>query len=45
MVKEEKSEHRPIYYINKVLQGAEAKYLTIEKFSFIVITRKMKPYF
>lgn len=47
MMKEENCEHRPIYYTNKVLQGAGVKYFAIEKFAYtiFVAARKMKSYF
>lgn len=47
MVKEKRDEHKPIYYMSKVLQGVETKYFTIEKFAYamVIIVRKMKPYF
>ena len=36
-----------IYYISQAFQGAEAKYLRIEKIAFvlIVVSHKLRPYF
>lgn len=47
MVKEVEDDHRPIYYVRKVLQKAETRYSTIEKFAYMVViaTRKTKAYF
>lgn len=42
MVKEEKGNHRLIYYIIRVLQGAEVRYFTIKKFAYTVITAAKK---
>lgn len=47
MVKDERGEHNPIYYMIKFLWGAKIRYSIIEKFAYVVViaTRKMKPYF
>lgn len=47
MVKEERGEHRQIYYVNKVLQWAKTKYSTIDKFAYtiVIVAKKIKPYF
>lgn len=37
MVKEEEDRHRLNYYVSKVLQEMEAKYSTIEKFSYAIV--------
>ena len=38
---------KPVYYVSKVLHGAELNYLVIEKFVLAMITasRKLRPYF
>ena len=40
-------QHRPVYYISHVLQGAELRYLRLEKFAYAVVlsTRRLRPYF
>ncbi|XP_074377026.1 uncharacterized protein LOC141718544 [Apium graveolens] len=47
LVKEEKKLQKPVYYISKVLHGAELNYSTTEKFALALITasRKLRPYF
>ncbi|XP_074337389.1 uncharacterized protein LOC141674577 [Apium graveolens] len=47
LVKEEQKLHKPIYYVSKVLHGAELNYSTTEKFALALITvsRKLRPYF
>lgn len=47
MVKEEKSKNKLIYYVSKVLKGAETRYSIIEKFAYavVIVAKKMKPYF
>lgn len=47
LVKEEKKVQKPIYYVSKVLHGAELNYSTTEKFALALITasRKLRPYF
>ncbi|KAL0286500.1 UNVERIFIED_CONTAM: hypothetical protein Sangu_2730200 [Sesamum angustifolium] len=47
LVRAEGKEHQPIYYANKVLQGAESKYPPIEKLTLALImaARKLCPYF
>ena len=37
----------PVYYVSQAFQGAEPKYLRIEKIAFalIVTSRKLRPYF
>ena len=47
LVKQEDKVQKPIYYVSKVLHGAELNYSTIEKFALAMITasRKLRPYF
>ena len=45
--REESKVQKPVYYVSKVLHGAELNYSVIEKFSLAMITasRKLRPYF
>ncbi|KAL0355253.1 UNVERIFIED_CONTAM: Transposon Tf2-12 polyprotein [Sesamum radiatum] len=47
LVRQEGRELQPVYYVNKVLQGAEIKYSQIEKLAFalVVAIRKLRSYF
>ena len=47
LVKQEDKVQKPIYYVNKVLHGAELNYSAIEKFALamIIASRKLRPYF
>ncbi|KAK3036149.1 hypothetical protein RJ639_029886 [Escallonia herrerae] len=47
LVREQDNKQLPIYYVSKVLQGAELRYPDTEKlaFSFLVAARKFQPYF
>ncbi|KAL0434622.1 UNVERIFIED_CONTAM: hypothetical protein Sradi_0170100 [Sesamum radiatum] len=47
LVRVEGKEHQPVYYVSKVLQGAEQKYPPIEKLALALImaVRKLRPYF
>ncbi|KAL0407721.1 UNVERIFIED_CONTAM: Gag-Pol polyprotein [Sesamum radiatum] len=47
LVRQEKREHHPVYYVSKVLQGAEPRYSQIEKLALSLVTaaRKLRPYF
>ncbi|KAL2226380.1 UNVERIFIED_CONTAM: Retrovirus-related Pol polyprotein from transposon, partial [Sesamum indicum] len=47
LVREEAGNQNPIYYVSKMLQGAESKYLEIEKLALalVVTARKLQPYF
>ncbi|XP_074374210.1 uncharacterized protein LOC141714597 [Apium graveolens] len=47
LVKEEQKLQKPVYYVSKVLHGAELNYSTTEKFTLALITasRKLRPYF
>ncbi|XP_050214050.1 uncharacterized protein LOC126665324 [Mercurialis annua] len=47
MVREEDGKLKPIYYISRVLKGAETRYPKIEKMAFAVVTttKKLKYYF
>ncbi|KAL2228827.1 UNVERIFIED_CONTAM: hypothetical protein Sindi_1862400 [Sesamum indicum] len=46
-VEEENREHQPVYYVSRMLQGAESRYSQIEKLALSLITaaRKLRPYF
>ena len=47
LIKEESKVQKPIYYVSKILHGAEINYSTIEKFALALImaSRKLRPYF
>ncbi|KAK3007588.1 hypothetical protein RJ639_013333 [Escallonia herrerae] len=47
IVRNQNSKHLPIYYVSKVLQGAELRYLDTEKLAFalLIAARKLRPYF
>ena len=47
LIKEEDKVQRPVYYINKVLLGAETRYLRIEKLAYalIIAARRLRHYF
>ncbi|KAL2237241.1 UNVERIFIED_CONTAM: Retrovirus-related Pol polyprotein from transposon opus [Sesamum indicum] len=47
LVRKENREHRPVYYISRMLQGAESRYSQIEKLALSLITaaRKLRLYF
>ncbi|KAK3012405.1 hypothetical protein RJ639_012054 [Escallonia herrerae] len=47
LVREQDSKQFPIYYVSKVLQGAELRYPTTEKLAFalLIAARKLRPYF
>ncbi|XP_010496006.1 PREDICTED: uncharacterized protein LOC104773139 [Camelina sativa] len=47
LVREERGEQRPIYYVSKSFTGAESRYPMMEKLALAVVTsaRKLRPYF
>ncbi|XP_024016328.1 uncharacterized protein LOC112089807 [Eutrema salsugineum] len=47
LVREDRGEQKPIFYISKSLHGSEYRYPTLEKFAFTVVisARKLRPYF
>ncbi|KAL2240129.1 UNVERIFIED_CONTAM: Retrovirus-related Pol polyprotein from transposon [Sesamum indicum] len=47
LVREEASNQNPVYYVSKMLQGAESRYSEMEKLALalIVTARKLRPYF
>jgi RNase H-like domain found in reverse transcriptase len=47
LVREEKDEQRPIYYVSRILRDAKTRYPPIEKLAFvpIITSRKLRPYF
>ncbi|KAK3028025.1 hypothetical protein RJ639_040024 [Escallonia herrerae] len=47
LIREQDGKQLPIYYVSKVLQGAELHYPDAEKlaFSLLVAARKLRPYF
>ncbi|KAL0416592.1 UNVERIFIED_CONTAM: Transposon Ty3-G Gag-Pol polyprotein [Sesamum latifolium] len=47
LVRAEEEEHQLVYYVSKVLQGAELNYSPIEKMALalVVAARKLRPYF
>ena len=47
LIREEGKKQLPVYYISQAFQGAESRYLRIEKIAFalIVVSRKLRQYF
>ncbi|KAL0885917.1 hypothetical protein Bca101_009900 [Brassica carinata] len=47
LIREERGEQKPIFYVSKTLLDAETRYPLMEKLAFAVITsaRKLRPYF
>ncbi|XP_048622631.1 uncharacterized protein LOC125591812 [Brassica napus] len=47
LIREERGEKKPIFYISKTLLDAETRYPLMEKLAFAVVTsaRKLRPYF
>ncbi|KAL0440513.1 UNVERIFIED_CONTAM: hypothetical protein Slati_2534300 [Sesamum latifolium] len=47
LIREEDGKQLPIYYVSKVLNGAEGRYTPIEKIALalVVTTRRLRPYF
>ncbi|KAL2254676.1 UNVERIFIED_CONTAM: Retrovirus-related Pol polyprotein from transposon [Sesamum indicum] len=47
LIKEEGKMQNPVYYVSKMLQGAETRYAEIEKLALAVVVtaRKLRPYF
>ncbi|KAL0440091.1 UNVERIFIED_CONTAM: Retrovirus-related Pol polyprotein from transposon.6 [Sesamum latifolium] len=47
LIKEEEGLQKPIYYVSKVLHGAEQRYPEVEKLALalIITARKLRPYF
>ena len=47
LVRDEGGSQRPIYFISRAFRGAEERYPRMEKlaFAFIIVERKLKPYF
>ena len=47
LVREEKNEQVPIYYVSKVLRGVEQRYPVIEKIAYAVVisAARLRPYF
>ena len=47
LIQKENKVQLPVYYVSQAFQGAEPKYLRIEKIAFalIVTSRKLRPYF
>ncbi|KAL2235761.1 UNVERIFIED_CONTAM: Retrovirus-related Pol polyprotein from transposon [Sesamum indicum] len=47
LVREEGGQQNPIYYVSKMLQGAELRYTEMEKLALalVVTARKLRPYF
>ncbi|XP_031127679.1 uncharacterized protein LOC116029776 [Ipomoea triloba] len=46
LVREERTQH-PVYYVSKLLRGAETRYTPLEKMAYALVTtaRKLVPYF
>ena len=47
LARAEGRQHRPMYYISHVLQGAELRYSRLEKFAYtgVLSARQLRPYF
>ncbi|KAL2234291.1 UNVERIFIED_CONTAM: Retrovirus-related Pol polyprotein from transposon [Sesamum indicum] len=47
LVREENKVQNPVYYVSKMLQGAEMRYSLVEKFVLALVTsaRRLRPYF
>ena len=47
LIREERSEQKPIIYISKTLLDAESRYPLMEKLAYAVVTlaRNLRPYF
>ncbi|KAL0449375.1 UNVERIFIED_CONTAM: hypothetical protein Slati_1493900 [Sesamum latifolium] len=47
LVKQQEKDQNPVYYVSKMLQGAEKRYTQIEKLALalVVSARKLRPYF
>ncbi|KAL0454251.1 UNVERIFIED_CONTAM: hypothetical protein Slati_0764300 [Sesamum latifolium] len=47
LIREEDEKQLPIYYVSKVLNGAEGRYMSIEKMALalVVTARRLRPYF
>lgn len=47
LIKEENGVQRPVYYTSQAFQGAEGRYMKMEKMalSLVIASRKLRPYF
>jgi hypothetical protein len=47
LIREEGKDQLPIYFVSKVLQGAEVNYQRVEKvaFALLITSKKLRPYF
>ncbi|KAG7559073.1 Aspartic peptidase domain superfamily [Arabidopsis thaliana x Arabidopsis arenosa] len=47
LIREDRGEQHPIFYVSKTLDGAELRYPTLEKLAYAVVisARKLRPYF
>ena len=47
LIRGEDKIQKPVYYVSKVLMGAETRYLKIEKLAYaiLIVTRKLRHYF
>ncbi|XP_077234682.1 uncharacterized protein LOC143876885 [Tasmannia lanceolata] len=47
LVREERSQHKPVYYVSKALHDAEIRYQRVEKLAYALVmaARKLRPYF
>ncbi|XP_057808674.1 uncharacterized protein LOC131023143 [Salvia miltiorrhiza] len=47
LVREENRQQKPIYFVTKIIQGAELRYTEVEKtaYTIMITARKLRPYF
>ncbi|KAL0390982.1 UNVERIFIED_CONTAM: hypothetical protein Scaly_0455300 [Sesamum calycinum] len=47
LVKEDIGEHRPVYYLSKMLQGVELRYIVVKRFvlALVITAQRLRPYF
>lgn len=47
LVREDRDEQKPIFYVSKTLDGAETRYPILEKLAFAIVisARKLRPYY
>ncbi|XP_059436627.1 uncharacterized protein LOC132169643 [Corylus avellana] len=47
LIREEEGVQKPVYFVSRALQGAEERYVQMEKLAFtlVIASRKLRPYF